>query len=151
MRSTIRLAVKYLLYGIAMGCTSFVVMCLSYALFGGEAFLAAIFLDFARQASGAMLVGIACGSTAIIYQFERPARSLKILLHFCIGMGVFFPISLRLGWIPFHPDRPLFTLLQFLLACGIFLLIWSFFYLFNRKEADQINKRLRELEQEGAE
>ena len=149
MKSTIKLAVKYLSYGISMGCTSFVVMCLSYAALGGDAFLEAVFQDFARQALGAMLVGIACGSTAIIYQFNRPSRPLKILIHFLVGMGVFYPVSIHLGWIPFHPDRILFTLVQFLFSCGIFLLIWSLFYLFNRSEANRINKRLRELERNG--
>lgn len=150
MRHKIRLAVRYLLYGISMGCTSFVVMCLSYAVFGGDDFLAAIFQDFPRQSLGAMLVGLACGGTAIIYQFDRPSRTAKILIHFFVGMGVFYPVSIRLGWFPFHPDRVLFTLLQFLFSCGIFLIIWFCFYLFNRNEANRINRRLRELERGGA-
>lgn len=146
MKQTVKLVIKYILYGISLGCTSFVIMCLSYFAWGGEDILMQICKDFARQALGAMIVGIACGSTSIIYQFNRPSGLFKTIIHFCVGMGVFYPVGVYLGWIPFYADRILFTVLQFLASCGIFMLIWSCFYLFNRNEAKKINKRLRELE-----
>ena len=73
MKQTVKLVIKYILYGISWGCTSFVIMCLSYFAWGGEDILMQICKDFARQALGAMIVGIACGSTSIIYQFDRPS------------------------------------------------------------------------------
>lgn len=146
MKHTVKLVVKYILYGISLGCTSFVVMCLSYFVWGGEEYLAPICRDFARQSVGAMIVGIACGGTSIVYQFERPSVLLKIIIHFCVGMGVFYPVGISLGWIPFYPDRIVLTALQFLFSCGMFMVIWFCFYLFNRNEAKRINKRLRELE-----
>ncbi|MCI9526949.1 MAG: DUF3021 domain-containing protein [Lachnospiraceae bacterium] len=148
MKYTVKLIIKYILYGISLGCTSFVLMCLSYFAWGGEDLLMLICKDFARQSAGAMLVGIACGGTAVIYQFSRPSGLVKVLIHVCVGMGVFYPVAICLGWIPFYPDRALFTVLQFLFSCGIFMVIWSCFYLFNRKEAKRINQRLRELERE---
>lgn len=73
MKRIVKLAVKYILYGILIGCTSFVIMCLSYSMGGGEDTLMKIFDDFTRQSLGAILVGIACGGTAIVYQFDRPS------------------------------------------------------------------------------
>lgn len=146
MKRTVKLVIKYILYGISLGCTSFVIMCLSYFWGGGEDLLMLICKDFARQSAGAMLVGIACGGTAIIYQFNRPCGFVKVLIHFCVGMGVFYPVAIYLGWFPFYPDRMLFTVVQFLFSCGIFMAIWFCFYLFNRNEAKRINERLRELE-----
>ncbi len=148
MKRTVQLVLKYLLYGISLGCTFFVVMCLSYSLFGGEDLLTMIFKDFTRQSIGAMLIGIACGGTSVVYQFERPSAFLKVIIHFCVGMCVFYPAAIYLGWIPFFPDRKILTVLQFLFSCGIFMIIWFCFYLFNRNEAKRINKRLRELERE---
>lgn len=148
MKHMMKLAVKYILFGISVGCTSFVVMCLSYCIGGAEDVLAAIFEDFARQSAGAMVIGIACGGTAIVYQFHRPSMFAKTAIHFCVGMGVFYPTAVYLGWIPFHPDRILYTVLQFMISCCIFMLIWFCFYLFNRKEARRINDRLKELERE---
>ena len=146
MRHITKLVFKYILYGISWGCTFFVIMCLSYYVWGGEELLILVCRDFARQAIGAMAVGIACGGTAVIYQFDRPSGFVKVMIHFCVGMGVFYPTGIYLGWIPFEPDRIAFTVLQFLCSCGIFMLIWSCFYLFNRNEAKRINRRLRELE-----
>lgn len=147
MRHTIKLVIKYILSGISLGCTFFVIMCLSYSIWGEEDILLLISKDFTRQSIGAIIIGVACGSTSIIYQFDRPSYFLKILIHFCVGMGVFYPIAIYLGWIPFYPDRIIFTVLQFLSSCGIFVIIWLVFYLFNRNEAKRINKRLKELEQ----
>lgn len=146
MKHTVKLVIKYFFYGISLGCTSFVIMCLSFFAGGGEDLLTSIFKDFARQSVGAMAVGIACGGTAIVYQFERPSAFWKIIIHFCVGMGVFYPVAVYLGWIPFYPDRIMLTVLQFLSSCVIFMIIWFCFYLFNRSEAKRINKRLRELE-----
>ena len=148
MKHTVKLVITYILYGISFGCTFFVIMCLAYFVGGGEDFLMPISKDFARQSIGAMIVGIACGSTSIVYQFDHPSGFLKIIIHFFVGMGVFYPVAIYLGWIPFYPDRVLLTALQFLFSCGIFLIIWLCFYLFNRNEAKKINKRLRELEQD---
>lgn len=148
MKPVVRLVIKYVLYGISLGCTSFVIMCLSFFAGGGEAFLELIYKDFARHAAGAMAVGVACGGTAIIYQFDRPCALVKVIIHFCAGMGVFYPTAVYLGWIPFYPDKFLYTVLQFLASGLIFMGIWFCFYLFNRNEAKRINERLRELERE---
>ncbi len=150
MKHTIKLVFKYILYGISLGCTFFVIMCLSYFIWGGKEILMQIFEDFARQSIGAMAVGIACGSTSIVYQFDRPGGFWKVIIHLCVGMGVFYPVGINLRWFPFHPDRMLLSVLQFLCSCGIFMLIWSCFYLFNRNEAKRINERLRELERDNA-
>jgi hypothetical protein len=48
-----------------MGSTFFVIMCLSYAVWGWEDFLMLIFQDFTRQSIGAMMFGIACGGTKV--------------------------------------------------------------------------------------
>lgn len=147
MKNTIRMIMKYTLSGISLGCTFFVLMCLFYSIFEEE-MLMEISRDFTKQAIGAIIVGIACGGTAVIYQFERPSNLLKTVLHFCIGMGVFYPIALYLGWIPYHSNQIFLTALQFLFSCFIFMTIWSCFYFFNRNEAKIINQRLKELEQD---
>lgn len=146
MRGMIKLVITYIFYGISLGCTFFVIMCLSFSVGGGDEFLEHIFEDFARQSMGAMAVGIACGGTAVVYQFERLSGLVKVMIHFCVGMGVFYPVAISLGWIPFFPDRIMTTVLQFLSSCCIFMVIWFGFYLFNRNEAKRINERIKEIE-----
>lgn len=146
--STVKLIIRYIFYGISWGCTCLVVMCLFFYLSGSRDLLVLIFEDFGRQAAGAMAVGIGYGGTAIIYQWKRGSMFVKSMIHFCVGMGIFYPVAISLGWIPFHPEHIFHTILQFLFSCGIFMAIWFCFYLFNRNEAKKINKRLRELEKE---
>ncbi len=98
--------------------------------------------------TGSMIVGIGSASIAIIYQFEKPSEAVKRLIHFGVGMGVFYPTALYLGWIPFYPDKILHTISSFFISCSIFMAIWFCFYLFNRGEARKINNRLRELEKD---
>lgn len=148
MNHTIKLGIKYIFYGISWGCTVFVFTCLIGYITGGEPFLAPILKDFFKQAIGSMVVGIACGSTAIVYHIDSLSGLSKIMIHFCVGIGIFYPVALYLGWIPFYPDKILYTVLQFLISCGIFAVIWFFFYYFNRAEAKEINNRLRELEKD---
>ncbi len=145
---TFKLIVKYLCYGISWGCTVLVLNTMIGFMIAGEDYAFMIAKDYLRQALGSILVGISCGSTAVIYQFNRPAFSFKILIHFIVGMGVFYPTALYLGWIPFYPDRILYTVLQVLCSCLIFIAIWACFYLFNRRDAKRINERLRELDKE---
>ena len=97
MKNMVRLVMKYILWGISLGCTSFVIMCLFFYLGGGDEVLAEIFEDFGRQSVGAMLVGVACGGTAVIYQFQRFSWHVQVIVHFCVGMGVFYPVALYLG------------------------------------------------------
>ena len=143
-----KMLIKYIFYGISWGCTFFVFTCLMLSLFGGEDYLRMIMEDFTRQAIGSMIVGIGSASIAIIYQFEKPSEAVKRLIHFGVGMGVFYPTAIYLGWIPFYPDKILHTISSFFISCSIFMAIWFCFYLFNRGEARKINNRLRELEKD---
>ena len=143
-----KMLIKYIFYGISWGCTFFVFTCLMLSLFGGEDYLRMIMEDFTRQAIGSMIVGIGSASIAIIYQFEKPSEAVKRLIHFGVGMGVFYPTALYLGWIPFYPDKILHTISSFFISCSIFIAILFCFYLFNRGEARKINNRLRELEKD---
>ncbi len=149
MKFNVKMVLQYIIYGISLGCTSFVIMCLGFFAAGGKDFLAPVFANFAKQAVGAMIVGIACGGTAIVYRCGGLSRLAQTAIHFFVGMGVFYPVAIYLGWIPFHPGKPLFSVMQFLLACGIFMAIRFCFYLFYRKEAKEINERLKELEKDG--
>lgn len=146
MKYWIKSGIKYFCYGISWGCTVLVFVCLTAYVLDEKTYLSLIMEDFARQAIGAMIVGVACGGTAIVYQFDHLSTMAKFLIHFGIGMVIFYMVALYLGWIPFYPGHILHTVLQLLISCGIFVGIWLCFYLFNHNDARKINKRLRELE-----
>ena len=140
--------VKYLFYGICWGCVCLVAFCLMVSLFDKEA-LPFIFNEFPMQVAGSVLVGIACGTTGIVYQFQRIPGFAKVLIHFVIGMGVFYPTAIHLGWFPFNPEHIGYTVMQLLISCGIFFAIWACFYFAAWLEARKINSRLKEMERDG--
>lgn len=147
MKQQIKLIVKFLFWGISWGCTFFVCYCLCCHAFGAEAVLSTILNDFAKQAIGCILVGIGFGTTPIVYVSRRIPFGAKVAIHFTVGMSIFYPVAIYLGWFPFHPSQLLHTMLQFLLSCGIFAVIWGCFHLYYKNEAKKINHRLTELEQ----
>lgn len=143
MKHPIKLIIKFLFRGIAWGCTFFVFFCLLTFYWQGKDFLFAILEYYPKHAVGSMLVGIGYGSTAIVYVWERPSLLTKAGIHFFVGTGIFYCVAFYLTWIPPQPNR--YLILEFLVSCVTFAVIWSVFYLFNRKEARTINDRLKEL------
>lgn len=143
MKYSVRTIMKYLLRGILWGCTFFVFFCLFAFYLQGKSFLSAILEDFPKHAAGSMLVGVGYGSTPIVYGWERPSLLAKVGIHFFVGTGMFFGVAFWLSWIPRQSNRDL--ILEFLVSCLSFAVLWSVFYLFSRKEARAINERLKEL------
>ena len=96
----VKKVVKYLFWGIAWGCTFFVLVCLTGALTVGDAFIGPVMANFIKQAMGAILVGIFCGSSSIVYTFEKMPMGLRIAIHATVGLTGYFFIAYWLGWMP---------------------------------------------------
>lgn len=135
---------KYLFWGVSWGCIFFLGTCLVGYWTAGEKFLLPIVRDFPRQVLGAVLAGIACGSSAVVYTCDRLPFWAQVLIHFAIGLGGFYPTALWLRWIPRHAGWS--TVLSMLISVAVFFTIWLCFYLYNRLEAKCINRRLRGME-----
>lgn len=136
---------KYLFFGISWGCTFFVFTLLIGVLTAGNTFLEPIVSDFVRQTLGAVLVGILCGSTAILYTFDRLPTWICIVIHFAVGISGYLAVAWHLGWIPAQTGIRL--LISVIIAICIFTALWFIFYFINRSEAKRVNKRLQELQE----
>lgn len=150
MKHPVKSVIKHFICGILWGCTFLVIDCLVGYYLAGQSFLLSMVNDFPKHAAGSVLVGIGYRSPAVLYQIERLSLLAKSLIHFSIGTVVFFSVAFYLGWIPFRPEQIGYFVLEFLIACITFTISWFCFYLFNHCEANKINNRLRELEQEDA-
>lgn len=137
---------QYLFYGIFWGCTCFVLTGLIGYEIAGKAWLEPIMADFTRHAVGGMLTGIFCASSTIVYTVKRLPLWAAILIHFSVGLGGYFSIAFRLGWMPVQTGWPLAAFI--LIGVSVFACIWAGCYFYNRYEARKFNRRLRELEKE---
>lgn len=134
---------KYVASGVSWGCTVFVFINLIGYWIGGAAFLEAVMADFTHQALGSIIVGIACASPAFVYQIESLSFFWQSLIHFAIGLSVFFLVAFSLNWIPTHSISLIVSVV--LLNIAIFTFIWFLFYLYNRFEAKKMNIKINEL------
>lgn len=135
---------KYLGYGVCWGCTFFVLISVVGFLTAGEAFFAPIVPHYARHALGAVLVGVCCGSSSIVYTFEKLALWQQICVHAATGLTGYFLTAYFLGWMPLQSAGHV----VFFVVLGVltFAAIWACFYLYNRHEAKKVNARLKQLD-----
>lgn len=110
---------------------------------GQAIYLSQLFIfGISGQTSQQMLVVAVCsalmGLSALIYEQRTWSDFVKTSIHFLVILGLVAIMRQLNGWVTWD-DIPGF-LLTFI---GIYLLIWSIFYLINRKQVDKINQKLK--------
>lgn len=143
---SVKKVIHYLFTGISLGCTLFVFTCLIGYLISGPAFLEPVVKNFPKQVFGAVFVGIACGSTSIVYCIDSLSHGIQILIHFTLGISGYLLTAFCLGWIPL--ENKWYMTAFICLGILIFTVIWSIFFFYNRREAQKMNERLKEINKE---
>lgn len=138
---------KLFLNGIAWGCTVCVFILIFWAAFMGDTLFAAMTAEnFIRQAIGSMIVGIGFTMPTLLYHNHRLRIWMQTILHMAIGFLIYFSAAFYLGWIPIKFGWKIITL-SLLIAVVTFFAIWSAYYFYNRREAEKLNKKLKDLHQ----
>jgi CDP-diglyceride synthetase len=135
-------AIFLTLLGIAMGCTIAVIILLVRIAISGEAFFAMTGTEFTTQMICGMLVGVGFVLPSMVYENERLAMWLQVLIHMGIGFVVFFITASYAGWIPVESGTGA-TMLYIGIAIAFSFLIWTVFYLYNKSIAKKINEQLK--------
>jgi len=89
-----------------------------------------------------MLVGVGFVLPSMVYENERLAMWLRVLIHMGIGFVVFFITASYAGWIPVESGTGA-TILFIVMTTATSFLIWTVFYLYNKSIAKKINEQLR--------
>jgi len=138
--------IKYIFFGILMGCTVLVIMGMIVALFQGETFQTSS-SEFIKMGIGSMIIGVGFSVPSMIYSNEKMAYVLKVLIHLGIGMLIYLGVSIWLGWMPL--DLGVGGIVTYIfIAIAIAVLIWSGFFLYYRHEAKKINEKIQALKKE---
>ena len=139
----IKLVMKYLLHGIAWGCMCMTAVYIVIDLFspGGLHFDN---VSFTTNAMGSILVGVAAGTTPIVYEFDRLRAWQQVLIHAVVCQGVFIPVAFWLEWLPAWSGTAI--VMSVVWSVVFFWVIWLGFYLYHRHEANKINRKLKERE-----
>ena len=141
--------IKYLFYGISWGWSLFVLINVIGCLAVGKEYIEPVLENFVGQAMNAALVGIACGTTSIVYTFDRLPRAAQIAIHFVVGIGTYFAVAFTQNWIPMMNVWSVVIFVLFGIA--VFAAIWAGFYFYNRSEARRLNEKLMQMDDEETE
>jgi len=101
------------------------------------------FLDnFTLYALGFIIIASGFSTSSMVYDMDRLALWLKISINVFLGFGIFFLVGPRVGIISL--DSLANIIIYAMLAVIIFIAVCFGDYLFNRREAKAINKKLKE-------
>ena len=131
---------KLALTGLAMGCTIFVLLGMIFVTALGDGGMLTGD-QFILYGFAAIAVGMGFSLPSVVYDSEKLAMPLKVLIHMGSGFAIYFAVALPVGWIPtaYGPGAAVTAIACAALTSG---LIWLGFYLYNRHQARQINSRL---------
>lgn len=135
--------------GISYGCLWMVAVCL-FSLAGQGVIFKMIVDNFAIQAVASMVTGLAFYMPTIVYSSELLALWQKTMIHLGTGLIVYIPTAFVMGWIPVQPN-PVSVAIAVVFSFAISIVIWLVFYIYFRivaKDANRINKKIKELQQE---
>lgn len=134
--------IKLLAGGAAWGCTvNALVALIGYGMIGNEWFTGTG-KPYPLQVAAAVLVGIAFSLPSIVYESERISKIGKVAIHMGIGFLVFLPTAYFMGWMPLQSVGFMASFIG--LALFFSFLIMFAFYIFYKKEAEEINKKIKE-------
>lgn len=134
--------------GISWGFTV-LVLYLTIGVIISKDFLAGITPDvFIKYVICSAIVGLGFSVPSLIYQNERIAKALQVIIHLGTGFAIYISVAFFAGWIPtnygFIPAA-----ISLLIAVVFTLVIWLCFSLYYRKKADEINRKIIEKQQAG--
>ena len=139
----IKSIVKHLIYGMAGGCVLFVVSIVLWDLTGSGR-LYEFFENFTVYALAYVMISTGFSMSSIVYEIDRLAMWLKISINVVVGFGIFFLVGPHIGILPL--ESPPWIMLYIGIAVVVFIAACFLDYLFNGREANKINAKLKEQE-----
>jgi len=104
------------------------------------------FISYTAGALGSMVIGAGFSISTIVYEFDRLALWLKIIINVLVGFGIFFLVAFRIGLIAVLAPSWVIAIVIFNII--VFIAISVGYYLLSAREARSINEKLKELETE---
>jgi len=126
---------KHLFRGIGWGCA--IILC-DLILADLIDYTPVAFENFTLHILWNIAIIISFISTAIVYEFEFLNQKLKIAFHLTVALIVLILASYATGTAPLTPLNIAFYLV-------LFLTVWTFHYLRERREIRKINERIQQL------
>lgn len=136
--------IKLTLGGVAWGCTMFTIIGIIIALIIGNSgsFMMST-SDYIKQALLSIIIGIGFTVPSIIYENENISKFLQFIIHMGIGFTIYMICAYIAGWVPTSLGAGA-VILSIAFWVLISLAIWFLYYMYYKKEAENINKKLKD-------
>ncbi|WP_054634855.1 DUF3021 domain-containing protein [Thalassobacillus sp. C254] len=99
---------------------------------GIEASVSTIWLNML----GSILMGVYFGCASFIYEIESWSPLKQTTVHFMVSVGLWLPLAIFIGWLPFSVMPVLIGLLLFIVVYAIF---WQGTKLYLQRLANEMN------------
>ena len=99
---------------------------------------------FTKMVIGCVIIGLGFGVPSIVYRRDRIPMPLRVIIHLGIGWTVYLIVAYAVGWFGATADIGQGILIV-CIQSAVILLIWFLFFRHYKKEADEINKKLSEM------
>ena len=137
----VKLILKYLLFGIAVGCFFFIGNIIFLDLMGSDR-LQVFFDNFTSHAIGFMIVGVGFFGGSFLYEIENLKFSSKVIIHITLGISLFIIVGFINSWISLENRSDL--IINIIANVAILLAVWTALYIQDRKEIQRVNRALKE-------
>lgn len=99
---------------------------------------------FTKMVIGCVIIGLGFGVPSIVYRRDRIPMPLRVIIHLGIGWTVYLIVAYAVGWFGATAGIGQGILIV-CIQSAVILLIWFLFFRHYKKEADEINKKLSEM------
>ena len=103
--------------------------------------------NYTKMVIGAVIVGLGFSVPGIVYETTVFSYAVKILIHMGTGCVIFLITGYAVGWFSLAGGIRQ-CMPPILASLGTSVLLWVVFMLRDRRTAERINERIRELEDE---
>lgn len=97
--------------------------------------------ELLRLATCFIIIAIGFSVPSLVYEKENLANSLKVLIHMVTGTVVYLITAFFAGWIKKSFGA---IVVYILIALGVAAIFWVIFMLAFKLQADRINRKIRE-------
>lgn len=140
--------IKLTFIGIMIGCTINVLLGIIFAIFTNpNTTLNINAKEYIIQSICSIITGIGFTLPSFVYDKENISLPLKLFIHMTIGFIIYILCAFKAKWIPLELGI-IPVLSSFIVCIFIVFIIWFGFYLYYKKEAQNINKNLKEIKKE---
>ena len=126
--------------GIFFGAFIAVIVTNSVVYFGNQDVLDGQI--FMKNSLGSIFCGWFFTVSPLYFENTRLRLSQQTALHFATVVVAYFILAFGIGWIPFTLKS---FLVMFAMFISIYLVFWTAFYLYFRKQAQKLNAELNSI------